>query len=58
MGSSDPKGEEPSPNILLRVGQLTDASKFEKQDVVDDLIETPNKPVNEDIDADGQIDLN
>lgn len=53
FGSADPKGEEPSPNILLRVGQLTDASKFEKQDVVDDLIETPNKPVNEDIDADG-----
>jgi hypothetical protein len=37
----------------LRVGQLTDASKFEKQDIVDDLVETPNKPVNEDIDADG-----
>ena len=53
MGSSDPKGEEPSPNILLIVGQLTDASKFEKQDVVDDLVEIPNKPVNEDIDADG-----
>ena len=53
FGSADPKGEEPSPNILLRVGQLTDASKFEKQDIVDDLVETPNKPVNEDIDADG-----
>ena len=53
FGSADPKSEVPSPNILLRVGQLTDASKFEKQDVVDDLVETPNKPVNEDIDADG-----
>lgn len=42
-----------SPNILLRTGQLVDATAFGKDGVVQDLKNTPKKPVEEDINADG-----
>ena len=41
------------PNILIRAGQLTDAEVFGKTADVDDLKENANKPVMEDINADG-----
>jgi|TARA_Y100000296_G_scaffold15011_1_gene17610 hypothetical protein len=41
------------PNILIRAGQLTDAEAFGKTADVDDLKNNANKPVTEDINADG-----
>ena len=41
------------PNILIRAGQLTDAEAFGKTADVDDLKDNANKPVTEDINADG-----
>ena len=41
------------PNILIRAGQLTDAEAFGKTADVDDLKDNANKPVMEDINADG-----
>ena len=53
-GSHDDGTEKPdSPNILLRTGQLVDASKFGKGGVVQDLKNSPKKPVEEDINSDG-----
>ena len=42
-----------SPNILIRAGQLVDADTFGKSGIVQDLKESPKKPVEEDINADG-----
>ena len=42
-----------SPNILIRAGQLLDADNFNKSGVVQNLKESPKKPVEEDINADG-----
>jgi hypothetical protein len=42
-----------SPNILIRAGQLVDADAFGKSGVVQNLKESPKKPVKEDINADG-----
>jgi len=42
-----------SPNILIRAGQLLDADNFNKSGVVQNLKESPKKPVKEDINADG-----
>ena len=53
-GSHGDDTEKPdSPNILLRTGQLVDASKFGKDGIVQDLINSPKKPVEEDINSDG-----
>ena len=41
------------PNILIRAGQLTDAEAFGKTADVDNLKDNANKPVMEDINADG-----
>jgi len=56
LGQSIRFGSNPDtlePNILIRAGQLTDAEVFGKTADVDDLKENPNKPVVEDINADG-----
>ena len=42
-----------SPNIIIRAGQLVDADAFGKSGVVQNLKESPKKPVKEDINADG-----
>ena len=42
-----------SPNIIIRAGQLVDADAFGKSGVVQNLKDSPSKPVNEDINADG-----
>ena len=42
-----------SPNIILRTGQLIDADNFDKGEYVEELINSPFKPVKEDINADG-----
>ena len=42
-----------SPNIIIRAGQLLDANAFDKGGVVQNLKESPKKPVKEDINADG-----
>ncbi len=53
-GSHGDDTEKPdSPNILLRTGQLVDASKFGKNGVVQNLKDTEKKPVEEDINSDG-----
>ena len=49
----DDEGKPDSPNILMRVGQLVDADAFGKSSVVQNLKNTPKKPVEEDINADG-----
>ena len=56
LGQSIRFGSNPDtlePNILIRAGQLTDAEAFGKTADVDDLKENANKPVMEDINADG-----
>ena len=50
-GDEDTKQD--SPNILIRAGQLFDASDFGKSGEVQNLIDSPKKPVKEDINADG-----
>ena len=53
-GSHGDDTEKPdSPNILIRSGQLVDADAFGKSGVVQNLKESPKKPVEEDINADG-----
>ena len=42
-----------SPNIIFRTGQLIDADNFDKGEYVEELINSPFKPVKEDINADG-----
>jgi hypothetical protein len=49
----DGDGKPDSPNILIRAGQLVDADTFGKSGIVQDLKESPKKPVEEDINADG-----
>jgi hypothetical protein len=50
-------GDEPStqdsPNILIRTGQLTDASLFGEENLKQDLEDTNFKPVEENINSDG-----
>ena len=56
LGQSIRFGSNPDtlePNILIRAGQLTDAEAFGKTADVDDLKDNANKPVMEDINADG-----
>ncbi len=56
LGQSIRFGSNPDtlePNILIRAGQLTDAEAFGKTADVDDLKNNANKPVTEDINADG-----
>jgi len=56
LGQSIRFGSNPDtlePNILIRAGQLTDAEVFGKTADVDDLKDNANKPVMEDINADG-----
>ncbi len=56
LGQSIRFGSNPDtlePNILIRAGQLTDAEAFGKTADVDDLKDNANKPVVEDINADG-----
>jgi len=56
LGQSIRFGSNPDtlePNILIRAGQLTDAEAFGKTADVDDLKDNANKPVTEDINADG-----
>ena len=56
LGQSIRFGSNPDtlePNILIRAGQLTDAEAFGKTGDVDDLKDNANKPVMEDINADG-----
>lgn len=50
-GDGDDKPD--SPNIIIRAGQLVDADAFGKGGVVQNLKDSPSKPVNEDINADG-----
>ena len=50
-GDGDDKPD--SPNIIIRAGQLVDADAFGKSGVVQNLKDSPSKPVNEDINADG-----
>ena len=53
-GSHEDDNDKPdSPNILIRAGQLIHADKFNKGGVVQNLKESPKKPVKEDINADG-----
>ena len=42
-----------SPNIIFRTGQLLDADDFDKGEYVEELKNSPFKPVKEDINADG-----
>ena len=42
-----------SPNIIIRAGQLVDANAFRKSGIVENLKDSPKKPVKEDINADG-----
>ena len=56
LGQSIRFGSNPDtlePNIIIRAGQLTDAEAFGKTADVDDLKDNANKPVMEDINADG-----
>jgi hypothetical protein len=56
FGQSIKFGSNPDtlePNVIIRAGQLTDAEAFGKTADVDDLKENANKPVVEDINADG-----
>ena len=56
LGQSIRFGSNPEtlePNIIIRAGQLTDAEAFGKTADVDDLKDNANKPVMEDINADG-----
>ena len=56
LGQSIRFGSNPDtlePNILIRAGQLTDAEAFGKTADVDNLKDNANKPVMEDINADG-----
>ena len=50
-GDGDDKPD--SPNIIIRAGQLVDADAFGKSGVVQNLKDSPKKPVKEDINADG-----
>tara|TARA_Y100000310_G_scaffold105725_1_gene104245 strand:+ start:79 stop:1704 length:1626 start_codon:yes stop_codon:yes gene_type:complete len=49
----DEEEAQESPNILIRTGQLLDAEDFDKSEYVEELKNTPNMPVKEDINADG-----
>ena len=49
----DAKDTQKSPNILIRTGQLIHADKFDKLKYVEELKDSPIKPVKEDINADG-----
>ena len=49
----DPNSIQNSPNIIIRAGQLLDASNFNKSGYVKQLKDTSSMPVKEDINADG-----
>jgi len=52
-GVKEDTGRTKSPNIIIRAGQLLDAEKFGELEIVEDLKNSPNKPVKEDINLDG-----